>query len=301
MSVRSAVIDMGTNTFHLLVSEGMKVLLEERRPVRVGMGGINHGTITTEAEARALACMLDYARLANEFAADKKLAIATSAFRNASNGAEVARRIASATGLNINIISGDEEARLIWEGIRSGMDLGSGKSLMVDIGGGSVEFTICNQEFIFWKKSLEIGGQRLMELFQQTDPIADDDLKRMESFLDDHLAVVQEAVARHNPDALVGASGSFDTFSEMHCRREGLPYVAGPETPITMPALHKFLGEMIGKSREQRMAIPGMISLRVDMIVAASVLIRKLLMLHSFARLRVSGYSLKEGVRATMI
>lgn len=301
MPIRSAVIDMGTNTFHLLVSEGINVLLEERRPVRVGMGGINQGLIAADAQERALNCMMDYARLAKEFAVEKTMAIATSAFRNAENGAEVAQRIQAATGIDIRIIGGDEEAQLIWEGIRSGMNLGSVKHLIVDIGGGSVEFSVCDGEQIFWKRSLEIGGQRLMELFQETDPIQQHHLRRMEDYLDHHLSVLEEALVRYRPEVLIGASGSFDTFSEIHCRREGIVYMSGPETPISLTSLSGMLEEMIANGREQRMAIPGMISLRVDMIVAASVLIRRLLALYPFARLRVSGYSLKEGVRATMI
>lgn len=301
MPVRSAVIDMGTNTFHLLVSEGTKALLEERRPVRVGMGGINRCLIAADAQERAMACMMDYARLAKGFGVEKIRAIATSAFRNASNGAEVAQQIQDAAGIEIKIIDGDEEARLIWEGIRSGMSLGSVRHLIVDIGGGSVEFSVCDGEEIFWKRSLEIGGQRLMELFQETDPIQPDHLRQMEDYLDQQLSVVGEALRHHRPEVLIGASGSFDTFSEIHCHREGIAYMSGPETPITLLALNGLLEEMIAKDRQQRMAIPGMISLRVDMIVAASVLIRRLMALYPFARLRVSGYSLKEGVRATML
>lgn len=301
MTERSAIIDLGTNTFHLLISSGQQVLLEERRPVRVGMGGINRGIITEEAAARAVACMCDYARLAGDFSVSKTIAIATSAFRNANNGFEVAKQIEAESGIEVQIISGDDEARLIWEGIRSGMDLGSGRSLIIDIGGGSVEFMVCDREVIHWKRSLEIGGQRLAELFIQSDPIQPGELQEMEKYLDQQLSEIRESLLVHSPDVLIGASGSFDTFSEIYCLREGISYKPGPETALPLVALNNLLEEMICKSREQRLSIPGMISLRVDMIVAASVLIRRILAIHGFSGLRVSGYSLKEGVRATML
>lgn len=297
--MKKAIIDLGTNTFHLLVSAGRKVLLEERRAVRIGMGGINSNTITADAEARAEACLKEYARLARLHGAEHIRAIGTSAFRNAANGVEVAFRLEAATGIPIRIISGEEEASLIWEGIRSGMDLGDQKNLLVDIGGGSVEFILADRHRIFWKKSIETGGQRLLERFTPDDPILPEQVKRIDDHLKDELKPLAEPLARYAPSDIIGSSGSFDTISEIHCHRTGLLYLPGPETPVTMSSLISICDELIGKSRSDRMVIPGMIELRVDMIVVASILIRRVLAMHPFRQVRVSGYSLKEGIRAT--
>jgi len=300
MNFPVAIIDLGTNTFHLLISAAGKVLLEERRPVRIGVGGINRDLITDEAEGRALDCLLEYARLSRYHGASKIFATGTSAFRNARNGAEVAARLERATNIPIHIISGEEEARLIWEGIRSGMNLGSGQSLIIDIGGGSVEFIIANQQEITWKQSLEIGGQRLIEKFNPADPITTAQVIQVSEYLKERLSVIAGPLAVHRPDVLIGSSGSFDTISEIHCRRIGLEYIHGPETPIDFSALATISDELISKNREQRMVIPGMIPLRVDMIVVACILIREVVSMHPFQSVRISGYSLKEGVLATL-
>ena len=295
-----AAIDLGTNTFHLLIRDGSKVLAEERRPVRLGLGGINHGQITPEAEARALACLTDYSRLARLNGVESILAIGTSALRNAYNGREVAGRLTALTGIPIRIISGDEEAALIWEGIRSGMDLGRETNLIVDIGGGSVEFIFADQRQVFWKKSLEAGGQRLLDRFQPDDPISGEQIEEISEYLKGVLAPLSDPMRSFDPITLVGSSGSFDTFSEMYCHRIGQSYSPGPETPLTLDGLQAIMDDVIRLNRAERMEMPGMIELRVDMIVVACVVIRQILAMHPFRELRVSGYSLKEGMMATL-
>ena len=297
MNNRIAIIDLGTNTFHLLVTEGVQPIHEERRPVRIGMRGINRGVITPEALQRALDCLCDYRQKAESLGAQDIYAIGTSALRNAQNVAEVIQAIRLHTGIGIQVISGDQEATLIYDGIRSGMDLGDSTSMIVDIGGGSVEFIIANQSGIRWKQSVETGGQRLIELFHHQDPITDQEIQLIRNHLDQALVEVFEANRFHRPSVLIGSSGSFDTLSEIWCLKNNQSYVPGPETPLSIEAFGQILPEIFLKDRAQRMQIPGMIELRVDMIVVACVLIDYLLKKCAFNAMRVSGYSLKEGVR----
>ena len=168
---RIAIIDLGTNTFHLLIADTdgttIQPVYAEKVPVRIGEGGINLGFISEEACERALLAMKAFKAKIEAFETSKSYATATSAFRNAQNGAALAKTIEEATSIAITIISGNREAELIYFGVKEALQLGEEKALIVDIGGGSVEFIIANEHTLFWKESFEIGGQRLMDLFQK--------------------------------------------------------------------------------------------------------------------------------------
>jgi exopolyphosphatase/guanosine-5'-triphosphate,3'-diphosphate pyrophosphatase len=228
------------------------------------------------------------------------LAIGTSALRSAGNGEEVVLTILQETGIKVSLISGDQEAEYIYNGVRSAMDLGTEKSLIIDIGGGSVEFIIANQQELFWKQSFDVGAQRMLERFQKNDPIGADEIAALNSFLMQALEPLFQQLKLHKPLALVGSSGTFDTLSEIYCVRNNIPYRENPETPLTLSAFQEIHTELIASNRAERMKIPGMIEMRVDMIVVASCLISLVLERYAFQRIRVSTYSLKEGVLASL-
>ena len=152
--MRVAIIDMGTNTFHLLLAElsvgAFKITYREKVPVKIGMGGINQGYITADAMGRALTTMRSFKNTVKEFKVEKVMAFGTSALRNARNGEEVAKKIESETGIQTQIISGLKEAEYIYKGTTAAIKMGLGKCLIMDIGGGSVEFIIGNEKEIFW-------------------------------------------------------------------------------------------------------------------------------------------------------
>ncbi len=301
-----AIIDMGTNTFHLLIAQGeetgYRVTVRERLAVKIGMGGINHGFITPEGIQRALVAMQSFQNTIMREGVQNVYAFGTSALRNASNGNEVAVKIKSITGIDINIISGDEEAEFIYMGVKSALGLGDEKSLIIDIGGGSVEFIIGNNDHIFWKKSLEIGAQRLLEKFHENDPVTLSEIKALDTYFERELTPLFEALNIYDPAILVGSSGTFDTLSDIFCIQHDIHKTSEEiETPLTLAGFYEIYHELITKDRAQRMAIPGMIEMRVDMIVVACCMVRFLLEKHAFNRIRVSTYSLKEGVLTSLI
>ena len=298
-----AIIDMGTNTFHLLLAavgpEGYRIILRDHEAVKIGVAGINEGIINPEACQRALAAMKRFREIMDLNGVSASYAFATSAFRNASNGAALAREIEGQTGISVSIIPGDEEAELIFAGIRAGLELGNEVSMVMDIGAGSVEFIIGNRERIFWKQSFEIGGQRLLEKFQKHDPILPSEVNKLNDYFDEVLGLLSVALHEYKPATLVGSSGSFDTLSDIFCIRNNIPRTfEEAETPLTFDGFYDIYHELISKDRAARMNIPGMIALRVDMIVVACCLIRWVLEKHQFKSIRVSSYSLKEGVLA---
>jgi len=302
--MRVAIIDMGTNTFHLLMAEvdadGFSITHREKVPVKIGMGGINHGYITEAGIDRALSAMRSFKKTLQEVGIEKVLAFGTSALRNARNGEEVVRKIEAETGIQTQIISGLKEAEYIYKGARAAIKMGLEKSLIVDIGGGSVEFIIGNEKEIFWSHSFEIGGQRLLERFQKHDPIKRDEIASLFEFFSIELQQLLDALKTHQPNLLIGSSGTFDTLSDMYCMRNEIPLKDLPETPFNIDAFTDIYDELVAKDRAARMQIPGMIEMRVDMIVVACCLIKFLLSIHSFRQIRVSSYSLKEGVLASL-
>jgi len=300
-----AIIDMGTNTFHLLLATIMDGVFtidhREKVPVKIGVGGINQGYITDEAIDRAIACMKNFKKTVTEAGIETVFAFGTSALRNARNGEEVVIKIEKETGLKTQIINGLQEAEYIYRGIRAAIKMGSAKSLIMDIGGGSVEFIIGDEEEIFWSHSFEIGGQRLLEKFHKYDPILNEEVIALFGFFEKELPSLFIALNNHKPKTLIGSSGTFDTLSDIYCWRNYLPLIDLPETPFSIEAFGDIYEELLIKDREARMQIPGMIEMRVDMIVVACCLIKFLISHYQFDTIRVSSYSLKEGVLTSLV
>lgn len=298
---RIAIIDLGTNTFHLLISEiresGYRIIHRDRLAVKIGMGGINRDFITEGGMQRAMVALQSFKNSMDEFDVSKVYAFGTSALRNAKNGIEVVDKIKAITGIEVNIISGDQEAEFIYYGVKSAVGLGNDNSVIMDIGGGSVEFIIADSETIFWKESFEIGAQRLLEKFQHHDPIHFEEIIALDHYLLESLSPLKQAIKKYHPTVLVGSSGTFDTLSDIFCARHHIIKTPDEvETPLTIEGFYEIYHELLVKDREARMMIPGMIEMRVDMIVVACCLIKHLLENHPFTRIRVSTYSLKEGV-----
>ena len=174
---RVAVLDLGTNTFNIVIAEGnqkeFQILYEEKVAVKIGRGGIQQKIIIQEAQQRALKAMQYYQDILQNYQVDLEnvYAFATSAFRNAQNGEDLAALITEITGIEVPIISGAQEATYIYQGVNHALDLSERTNLIMDIGGGSVEFIIANKNRIFWKRSYEIGAQRLWTKFMKNDPI----------------------------------------------------------------------------------------------------------------------------------
>ncbi|GAB2786987.1 hypothetical protein GCM10027275_34490 [Rhabdobacter roseus] len=306
MNRRLGIIDLGTNTFHLLIVEktsaGLITLFRESRPARIGQGGINLRTITEAALARALEVLRYFRETLDQYQvpAHRTHAFGTSAIRNAENRAAFCDTILHETGIDVTVIDGDQEAQYIYHGVRSALDLGSDNALIVDIGGGSVEFIIGNQEQLFWKQSFEIGGQRLMERFMRHDPLTESDRKRLYGYFEEQLIPLTNAVHQYAPSLLIGSSGTFDTLVDMDYQHRLGEWPPRSQTGFELPVeeFYRSYELLLTRSHDERLQLPGMIELRVDMIVVAVCLIDYLLRAYELRQMRVSTYALKEGVLA---
>ncbi|HEY0771563.1 MAG TPA: hypothetical protein VGD31_14660, partial [Sphingobacteriaceae bacterium] len=144
-----------------------------------------------------------------------------------------------------------------------------------------------------------IGAQRLLEKYQKHDPILKEEIDALYAHFEEALESLFDVIQKYNPDILVGSSGTFDTLSDIFCITHDIHKSPDDsETPLTIEGFYEVYNQLVTRNREERMQIPGMIEMRVDMIVVASVLVKFLLEKHTFNRIRVSTYSLKEGVLA---
>lgn len=298
------VIDLGTNTFNMLISDrkGQRIF-NEKIAVKLGKDGINKSIITEEAYNRAIQAMRHFKEKADQYDADLIVAIATSAVRNASNGRQLTSDILLHTGIDVRVITGLEEAGLIYQGVRAALHLGADANLIIDIGGGSVEFIVGNHHDIFWSQSFEIGAQRLFDMFHTADPIPMEQIAALNSYLEDKLVPLFEACKQYNPAILIGSSGTFDTLAEIDWIKKGGPLDGNTPTEYLLSAIDymSIANDIVHKSREERLAIPGMIEMRVDMVVVACLLINFIRRRLQLEDIRVSSFSLKEGVLHSML
>lgn len=307
MRKRVAVMDLGTNTFHLLIVEGQghdfKELRHDHIAVKLGEGGINKGIIQPAAFKRGLETMRSFKQYIEYFEVNEVKAIATSALRNAANGIDFINEVKADTGIIIETVNGDTEAGYIYYGVKASGMLTNDYSVIVDIGGGSVEFIIANNQRIFWKQSFEIGAARLMDKFHQIDPIAETEIKNLHLYAEDTLQPFFEAAKNYPINNIIGSSGAFETFAELAERNQGNDFDLKKNRTYTFDQhqLIQLTDELIRSDHAKRLANPYIIPVRVDMIVVASILTRFLMQRLNINRVCMSSYSLKEGVLAEIM
>lgn len=304
--MRFAVIDLGTNTFQLLIAEAIdgkfEILYKANIPVKLGEGRINDNIIIPAAFERGIKTLKDFGQFIKEFHVDKVKATATSAVRSAENGADFVSKAKEIAGIQIETVSGDEEAELIYKGVKlSGaiQDL----SLIVDIGGGSVEFILCNTQQLIWKKSYNIGAARLMQQFFKSDPINDEEKNSIINHVQNQLADLFEICEKHQPKILIGSAGAFETFAELIIRKKNQVVDISKAKTYTID-YDEYIAttlKLINSTHQERAEMPGMIPLRVDMIVIAALITNYVMGRLKLNQLALSTYDLKMGVLANLL
>ncbi|WP_316849561.1 Ppx/GppA phosphatase family protein [Pedobacter agri] len=304
--MRIAVIDLGTNTFHLLIAEikqnNFDVIYKTNVPVKLGEGKINENVIIPVAFERGLACLKNFADTITAYQVDQVRATATSAVRSAQNGQDFVEAVREKTGIAIEIISGDDEAELIYQGVKLSGAI-QNLSLIMDIGGGSVEFILCDTERLIWKKSYNIGAARLAQQFFNSDPISDDDRNAILYHIQGELADLFEICERYQPQTLIGSAGAFETFAELIINKKNKQIdINKAETYVfNFDEYIEVAIRLLNLNHQERAAMPGMIPLRVDMIVMAALITNYVLGRTKINQLTLSTYDLKMGSLANFL
>ena len=309
-----AVIDCGTNTFNLRVVEmgakgGWISVFGQRVPVKLGKGGVAKGVIQPDRMARGLDALVSMREALRNYDVEEVHVLATSAMRDAKNGPEFVSEAKRLADLDIQVIGGAHEARLIQEGIwLNHPEMPDDTCLTMDIGGGSVEFVIWKGLEIQWAQSFNTGVARLHMLMGLPDPMEREGQAKMTPYFDDVMAPLVAAVEALKPTRLVGASGSFDTLAEMAGTRTKLErpdHAQTPEShpgvdPIPMETFRALAQQLVEQDVHHRAAMPGMDPARVDLMPFSVALIEWVLSLGEINDMVRAPYALREGVMSRL-
>ncbi len=300
MKKRYGVIDLGTNTFHLLISEkdadgNLTDLLRERVFVKLGDEGIE--TIGDAAYRRAIQTLDDFRKLLDDYEVSKVKAIGTAALRTATNGIEIIEKIRSETGIEVNLIPGDEEARLIHLGVVQAVPLNHENGLIMDIGGGSVEFILANDREVIWSESFPIGVSVLYRRFHKTDPISREEIFAIEQFLKDMLQPLIGILQTHKTSLLIGASGTFDVLESMLQNQR----ISSIHSILSVQDFFPLHEQFLKTTLDERFKMEYLPESRAELIIVALILIRFILSQADFRQISVSAYAMKEGILSEMI
>jgi len=293
--MKYAVIDLGTNTFHLLIIDSSSKSLSneiyrERIFVKLAENGIR--TIGKNAYQRGLQALKHFHKIILEHQVEKVKAFGTAALRTASNGKDFVQEVQSKIGLTIQLIPGSEEARLIHQGVIQAVELGDEKGLIMDIGGGSVEFIIADKNQVFWAESFPIGVAVIHNTFHKKEPIHPVEIEMIHAHFEEMLQPLFDVLKKYKTPCLVGASGTFDVLENL------LPLTQKTELSVSIdvrsffPLYHK----IIKMNMEERRAKESIPLSRADMIVVALVLIEFIIKKAEIEKLMVSAYAMKEGI-----
>lgn len=299
---RLAVIDLGTNTFHLLIVEvaagnTFKEVYRIRQFVKLAEEGIEN--IGNAPFQRGLETLKHFSELLQEYGVERCIAIGTAALRTANNGRDFIQQVKVTTGIQIELISGDREAQLIHNGVIHAVPLTETPHLIMDIGGGSVEFIIAKQSGVLWAQSFPIGVAILYKLYQENDPISKAEEHRLMDFLLTSLQPLQQALQQYPVRHLIGASGTFDVLENFLA--EGKNANQPGYTTIALERFPSFYAKILSSSLEERLAAPEIPTARAEMLVVALILIQSILQLSPIQSIYVSSYALKEGMLYEML
>lgn len=307
MPQRAAIIDLGTNTFHMLVIEWegnqYKVLDKLQIPVKLGKGAFQDGEIKAEAYSRGIAALIEFKSLLNSYNISQVEVYGTSALRNAKNASGFLHEAELQLGTPVKVIDGAKEAELIYCGVKRAVPMDEEPHLIMDIGGGSVEFIIADSKNIFWKKSYEIGAARLIEKYNDGDPISEKSIAELEAFLEKELEMLWIKAAKYQVRTLIGASGSFETLAAMEME----VFHSAKQAPhflhhiLQLSLFDKIYNKIINSSQAQIAQIPGMPAFRVEMIGVAVIMIHFVIKKLNIRKLIASDYALKEGVMFSLM
>ena len=291
--MKRAVIDLGTNTFNLLVGsvfgDKLEIIYCEKEAVLLGMNGINNGSIAEDSWMRAMQTLFRFKKRCEKQNVDEIIGFGTSALRGAKNGELFVKEVYENIGIRIHIISGSQEAQLIYRGVRWLFDFKQAATIM-DIGGGSTEFIAANAGGIVEAQSFDIGVSRLYQNLNKRNNLTANDFKFINEYLE---ARTGRFFEEDRSTLLIGASGSFETFYEMIFQKK----FTAEEKMVTLPLLPLLdqLNWVIDSRYEDRINHKWIVPMRKKMIPIAAFKIKWIIQKLNVDRVLLSPYSLKEG------
>ena len=301
LAVRLAAIDVGSNSLHMLVADvspdgRIQVVDRLKEMVRLGRRAFTSGKLDREAAELALRTLKTFERLARARHVERLGAVATSAVREARNGAAFVRLLRRETGIPVRIISGPEEARLIFRAARHALGLDGGPHLLVDVGGGSVELVLVRDGRALWMRSLPLGVARLTERFLIDDPPRTGQVRQLEKHLRRELGEVLARVRRAGTLRAIGTSGTVNGLVAMACAARGEDVARLHGARARAAEIARLRQRILGAGAARRASLPGIDTKRVDLMPAAVVLLDLLLGQARIPELMACTWALREGL-----
>jgi exopolyphosphatase / guanosine-5'-triphosphate,3'-diphosphate pyrophosphatase len=299
--VRLAAIDVGSNSVHMVVADvsaggHIQVVDRMKEMVRLGRRAFTTGKLAPGAMDLAVHALGTFARLARVRGVERLQAVATSAVREARNGPAFVRRLRRDTGLTVRVISGPEEARLIFNAARHALGLEGGPHLLVDVGGGSVELVLVQDGRALWMRSLPLGVARLTDRFLGADPPSRGQIRRLERHLDHVVGRLLARVRHAGVHRAVGTSGTINTLVAMARAGRGQDPARLHGANASAKEIARLRARILGTDAEKRADLPGMDAKRVDLMPAAAVLVDFLLRRSGAGELTACTWALREGL-----
>lgn len=297
---RLSVIDLGTNTFHILIADQIgpnrfQEVFRQRVFVKLGEEGIE--TIGERPFQRGLNTILDFQKILKDLQVDQVTAFGTAALRTATNGQNFIEKVKEISGISIKLIDGQQEAEYIYWGVVRAVSFTKAPQLIMDIGGGSVEFIIADESGILWAQSFPIGLSVLYRKFHHSDPIATHEIQQLNQFLWETLQPLFEQLKSFPVCQLIGAAGTFDVVDQSPEIQANYP----SQMPIPTPMLSPMLDYVVKSTLEERLKMETLPQARADMIVVAFLLIKFIIQNANIETLVISAYALKEGIMYEMM
>jgi len=276
--MRIAAIDVGSNSIHMVIAQveadgRFRVLDRAKEMVRLGHQTLSRGRLSARAMNTGVATLAAFRTLAERQGVNRTKAVATSAVREAANGGDFIARVENEVGLRLRVIPGREEARLIYLGVRHAIDLRDGTSVIVDIGGGSVELVLVEDGKPAALESFKLGVARLTEQYLKGDPPSAASLARLNAHFDEELHPVLQRFARHPVRRVVGTSGTMLNLISIAGHLRGEPpdgHLNG--FPVSSGELRRVRRLLAKANRAGRLRIKGLDAKRVDFITAGACL-----------------------------
>lgn len=303
--MRIAAADLGSNSFHLLVVQAhpdgsFDVLAQDKEMLRLGDVVSRTGHIPDERANAVIDCLRRFLATAESLQAREVLAYATAAWREADNSAELADRVREELGLAVRVISGRDEARLVFSAVRSSVVIDPAPALCLDLGGGSLEIIVGDAGGLAWSDSVRLGVARLTADCVRHDPLEHDDIERLRAAVMGVLGPIAGEITALGPRMLVGTSGTLCDLARLAAIH------AGADTDARSPSLNQLRvarddvvavhHKLLAMRSSERRSLPGIDARRADLIAAGSVVLVTAMHLFDMEHLTVGEWALREGM-----
>lgn len=298
---RIAAIDLGTNSFHAVIvdvySDGSFYTIDKlKEMVLLAEKGVAD-RLSDAAMDRGLEALKKIKTLCDHQGAEQILAYATSAIREAKNGGEFTQRVIDEVGVKIRAIPGRLEAELIGLAVQHGIQLPDDPSLIMDIGGGSVEYILADRNSFYHLSSKKIGVARMTARFIDHDPISEKEISTLIEHFRENLTDVAQAFAQHRGADLIGSSGTMENIGLMiSYMNEKSPNLSVNELKFTAKEFFDFYDKVIGMNAKQRAKLKGLDEKRIELLPAGLVLVKYILQTFGIKEVKISAQALREGI-----